>query len=75
MTWPARLELSSARLAAVETDDEDKLRIDDFVPAAGGEWYGLLYDKPALQLPPHLTWSFNFPFEDVSRDDETVRSA
>ena len=54
----------------METDDEDKLRIDDFVPAAGGEWYGLLFDNPPLHLPPHLTWSFNFPFEDVSREDD-----
>jgi hypothetical protein len=54
----------------VKDDDEDKLRIDDFVPAAGGEWYGLLFDNPSLRRPPHLTWCFNFPFEDVSRDDE-----
>jgi len=43
------LEVNSARLAAVEDDDEDKLRIDDFVPAAGGEWYGLLFDNPSLR--------------------------
>jgi hypothetical protein len=54
----------------VDADDDDKLRIDDFVPAAGGEWYGLLFDNPSLHLPPQLTWSFNFPFEDVSREDE-----
>jgi hypothetical protein len=53
----------------VETDDEDKLRIDDLVAAAGGEWCGLLFDNPFLHLPPRLTWSFTFPFEDVSRED------
>jgi len=63
-------ELRSARPSAVETDDEDKLRIDDFVPATGGEWHGLLFDNPSLRLPPSLTWCFNFPFEDVSREDD-----
>jgi hypothetical protein len=38
---------NSARLAAVEADDDDKLRIDGFVPADGGEWYGLLFDNPS----------------------------
>jgi hypothetical protein len=54
----------------VETDDQDKLNPGDFVAAAGGEWYGLLFDNPSRQLPPNLTWCFNFPFEDVSRKDE-----
>ncbi|RKR91802.1 hypothetical protein BDK92_6215 [Micromonospora pisi] len=54
----------------METDDEDKLHIEDLVAAAGGEWYGFLFDNPSQQLPPTLTWCFNFPFEDVSRKDE-----
>jgi hypothetical protein len=37
---------------------------------AGGEWHGLLFDNPSLRLPPSLTWCFNFPFEDVSREDD-----
>jgi hypothetical protein len=53
----------------VSAEDDDKLRIDDFVPAAGGEWYGLLFANPSLPLDPHLTWCFTFPFEDVSRED------
>jgi hypothetical protein len=61
---------SFARLATVETDDEDRLRIEDFVAAGGGEWYGLLFANPSQQLPPRLTWCFDFPFEDVSREDE-----
>jgi hypothetical protein len=54
----------------VETDDDDKLCIDDVVPAAGGEWWGLLFDNPSVHLPPRLTWSFTFPFDDVSREDD-----
>ncbi|WP_327001291.1 hypothetical protein OHA72_40055 [Dactylosporangium sp. NBC_01737] len=54
--------------------DEDRLRIDDFVPAAGGEWYGLLFANPTLGLPPQLTWSFTFPFQEVPRYDDTVLS-
>ncbi|MFC7548010.1 hypothetical protein [Plantactinospora sp. GCM10030261] len=48
--------------------------IDDFVPADGGEWYGLLFDNPSLDLPPRLTWCFNFPFKDVSREDDSPLS-
>ncbi|GAA5180515.1 hypothetical protein GCM10023322_12990 [Rugosimonospora acidiphila] len=48
-------------------DDEDKLGIDDLIPAAGGEWHGLLFDNPTLRLPPCLTWSLEFPFKDVAR--------
>ncbi len=66
-----RLGPNSARLAAVEADDEDQLRIEDFVPAAGGQWYGLLFDNPSLPRPPRLTWSFSFPFEDVSHGDDS----
>jgi hypothetical protein len=54
----------------VSAEDDDKLRIDDLVPAAGGEWYGLLFANPSQQRDPHLTWCFRFPFEDVSREDE-----
>ncbi|MEH0841258.1 hypothetical protein V6U81_02535 [Micromonospora sp. CPCC 205711] len=54
----------------METDDEDKLGLDDLIPAAGGEWHGLLFDNPSLHLPPRLTWSFTFPFEDVSREGD-----
>jgi hypothetical protein len=49
-------------------DDEYRLHIDNFVPVAGGEWCGLLFQNPSLHLPPSLTWSFRFPFEDVSHD-------
>lgn len=44
----------------------------DFVPAPGGEWSGLLFANPVLQLPPQLTWSFRFPFQDVTDDDDEV---
>lgn len=54
----------------MEADDEDELRVEDFVPASGSEWHGLLFDNPSQLLPPQLTWSFNFAFQNVSREDE-----
>ncbi len=53
----------------MEADDEDELRADDFI-SAGGEWYGLLFENPSINLPPRLTWCFDFAFDDVSRGDE-----
>jgi hypothetical protein len=49
---------------------DDRLRAEDFVPATGGEWYGLLFENRSLRLRPALTWCFDFAFEDVIRDDE-----
>jgi hypothetical protein len=48
--------------------DSDELRGSELVPAPGGRWNGLLFDNPALGLGPRLSWSFTFPFADVSRD-------
>ncbi|WP_030443757.1 hypothetical protein [Actinoplanes subtropicus] len=46
-------------------DDEGGLNARDLVPAAGGEWHGLLFDNQAVGLPPALTWTFRVPFEPV----------
>lgn len=46
-------------------DDEGGLNAQDLVPAAGGEWHGLLFDNQAVGLPPALTWHFRIPFEPV----------
>jgi hypothetical protein len=43
----------------------DELTAQDLVPAAGGEWNGLLFDNPTVGLDPALTWSFQIPFEPV----------
>jgi hypothetical protein len=49
-------------------DDEGGLNARDLVPAAGGEWHGLLFDNQAVGLPPALTWTFRVPFEPVGGD-------
>jgi hypothetical protein len=49
-------------------DDEGGLSARDLVPAAGGEWHGLLFDNQAVGLPPALTWTFRIPFEPVGGD-------
>jgi len=46
-------------------DDEGGLNARDLVPAAGGEWHGLLFDNQAVGLPPALTWTFRVPFEPI----------
>ena len=46
-------------------DDEGGLDARDLVPAAGGEWHGLLFDNQAVGLPPALTWTLRIPFEPV----------
>lgn len=46
-------------------DDEGGLNAQDLVPAAGGEWHGLLFDNQAVGLPPALTWTFRVPFAPV----------
>ncbi len=48
--------------------DEDTLRPEELRPVAGGTWRGLLFDNPNIGLPPGLTWTFEFPFAEVSRD-------
>jgi hypothetical protein len=48
--------------------DSDELGVSDLVLTPGGQWSGLLFDNPALGLRPWLSWSFTFPFADVSRD-------
>lgn len=53
-----------------ERDDEDALDVTELVPAeVGGEWHGLLFDNPVIDLAPQLTWGFSFPFNDVIRPD------
>ncbi|MEU4238422.1 hypothetical protein [Actinoplanes sp. NPDC026619] len=47
-------------------DTEGLLSARDLVPAAGGEWHGLLFDNSAVGLPPALTWTFRVPFEPVA---------
>ncbi|WP_433359324.1 hypothetical protein ACQPZX_24680 [Actinoplanes sp. CA-142083] len=49
-------------------DDEGGLTARDLVPAAGGEWHGLLFDNQAVGLPPALTWTLRIPFEPVGGD-------
>ncbi|GAA0528024.1 hypothetical protein GCM10010172_05720 [Paractinoplanes ferrugineus] len=46
-------------------ETEGLLRARDLVPAAGGDWRGLLFDNQAVGLPAALTWSFRVPFEPV----------
>jgi hypothetical protein len=48
--------------------DEGGLSARDLVPAAGGEWHGLLFDNQAVGLPPALTWTFRVPFGPVGGD-------
>jgi hypothetical protein len=48
--------------------DEDTLRPEELHPVAGGTWRGLLFDNPNIGLSPGLTWTFEFPFAEVSRD-------
>jgi len=60
LSWPDTVGMS-------ETDG-NQLRLDELVPAEGGEWGGLLFDNPRLSVPPRLTWSFAFAFADVDRD-------
>ncbi|MEE6258597.1 hypothetical protein [Plantactinospora sonchi] len=52
----------------VEDGDEDALKPAELVPIEGGTWSGLLFDNPRIGLAPALTWSFRFPFQEVSRD-------
>jgi hypothetical protein len=49
-------------------DDEGGLNARDLVPAAGGEWHGLLFDNQAVGLAPALTWTFRIPFEPIDGD-------
>ena len=49
-------------------DDEGGLNARDLVPAAGGEWHGLLFDNQAVGLPPALTWTFRIPFAPIGGD-------
>jgi hypothetical protein len=53
-------------------DDEGGLDARDLVPAAGGEWHGLLFDNQAVGLPPALTWTFQVPFEPVGGEPATL---
>jgi hypothetical protein len=46
----------------------DGLDSAELIPAEGGEWSGLLFDNPRIGLPPQLTWTFTFVYEDVARD-------
>ena len=49
-------------------DDEGGLSARDLVPAAGGEWHGLLFDNQVVGLPAALTWTLRIPFEPVGGD-------
>jgi hypothetical protein len=46
-------------------DDEGGLEARALIAADGGEWSGLLFDNPAVGLPPALTWTLRIPFEPV----------
>ncbi|MCI4063834.1 hypothetical protein MRQ36_15070 [Micromonospora sp. R77] len=48
--------------------DDDVLTARELLQVEGGTWGGLLFDNPRIGLPPALTWSFRFPFQEVSRD-------
>lgn len=47
--------------------NDGALDADELVPAPGGEWWGVLFDNPAVGLSPRITWGFTLPFADVSR--------
>ncbi|MEH1164641.1 hypothetical protein V6V47_04550 [Micromonospora sp. CPCC 205539] len=51
-----------------EPDDEDAVKVRELRPVEGGTWGGLLFDNPSIGLEPALTWSFRFPFDEVTRD-------
>jgi hypothetical protein len=51
-----------------QTSSADGLDRSELIPAEGGEWSGLLFDNPTVGLPPRLTWTFAFPYQDVARD-------
>ena len=51
-----------------DAEDGDELSASELVPAPGGQWNGLLFDNPELGLGHRLSWSFTFPFADVSRN-------
>jgi hypothetical protein len=53
-------------------DDQGGLNAQDLVPAAGGEWHGLLFDNQAVGVPPALTWTFRIPFEPVGGEPATL---
>lgn len=65
MSFLDRLRRGSAPDAEI---DDDVLRADELVPAAGGTWSGHLFENSKIGLSPGLTWSFNFKFDEVSRD-------
>jgi hypothetical protein len=48
--------------------EDDALRANELVPAAGGTWSGHLFENSKIGLRPGLTWSFTFEYEDVARD-------
>lgn len=47
---------------------EEPLKPAELVPVEGGTWGGLLFANPTIGLEPALTWSFRFPFQEVSRE-------
>ncbi|MFC3742081.1 hypothetical protein [Paractinoplanes deccanensis] len=49
-------------------DDKGGLDARALIAADGGEWDGLLFDNPAVGLPPALTWTLRLPFEPVGGD-------
>jgi hypothetical protein len=51
-----------------QVSSSDGLDPAELIPSAGGEWRGLLFDNPTIELPPQLTWTFTFPYQDVARD-------
>jgi hypothetical protein len=53
-------------------DEEGGLSARELVPAAGGEWQGLLFDHQAVGVPPALTWTFRVVFEPVRGEPVTL---
>lgn len=53
-------------------DDENPFRAGRLVPQPGGEWWGALFENPAMGIPPMLTWGFSFDFLSVEDDDVEV---
>jgi hypothetical protein len=54
-------------------DEKGGLNARELVPAAGGEWHGLLFDNQTVGLPPALTWTFRIPFAPVRGEPVAVQ--
>lgn len=52
----------------VDLGDDDWWQVGTLTPDPGGEWWGVLFENPAMAIPPTLTWGFTFPFVSVTDD-------